>query len=203
MKQFFVFLFLIAFGLASCNNDKKSSANETEDKIQKEDADNEDEGIKDENTAEKDMEKRIEALKKLQPYTLEQLKTLLPQEMNGANRKNYNAHSALGYAVVQADYAKNDSNSMQISIYDCAGEAGAGFYTMNFWSKMNFQQETDNGYTKTIGFMDGRAVESYDKNSKQATLQFVSGDRLLIMMTGTNMTADELKTAAQKMSFKI
>lgn len=199
MKQFYCLLFAIASGLISCNNDNKLNNRSTDDSI----ANNQNLKNDSAGKAEEDMEKKIEALKKLQPYTLEKLKSLLPLEMNGIKRKNYTSHSALGYGVVQAEYAKDGNTSMQIGIYDCAGEAGAEYYNVNYLQRIKWQGETDGNQTKTIDFMGGKAAESFDKNSNLSTLNYVVNDRLLIMMTGKNMTSDELKTAAQKMSFKI
>ena len=68
---------------------------------------------------------------------------------------------------------------------------------------MSFQQESDNGYTKTIDFGGGKAVETYEKNNKECTLTYLANDRLLITVRGHNMTADELKAAAGKLNFKV
>lgn len=204
MKQ--IFVLLMAFSLIlvySCGNDNKVSAATTDENGNKTTTTVE---VKDAKEAENEMdnmEKRMEELKKLQPYTLDQMKDLLPASIDGVKRSNYNAHSALGYAVISADYNKNDSTSLQISIYDCAGEAGASWYALNYWSKMNFQQESDKGYTKTIDLNGAKAVETWNSEGNYSSLSFIANDRLLIMLTGRNMKADELKAEAQNMSFKL
>jgi hypothetical protein len=203
MNQFFSLLLLIACFATSCNSDNKVSATSTDEEGNKTTTTMEVSDPKEVANQVDDMEKRMEELKKLMPYNLEQLKVLLPQDLNGIKRKNFNAQNALGYAVIQGEYPKDDTTVLQVSIYDCAGEAGASWYGVNYWSKMNFQNETDDGYTKTIDFQGGKAVESYDNNSRQSTLSYVANDRLLITLTGKNMSPDELKAAAGKFNFKI
>jgi hypothetical protein len=150
-----------------------------------------------------EMNKKMEELKKLTPYTLEQLKALLPAELNGIKQSNYNSSTAMGYALISADYKKDDTTSLQVSVYDCAGEAGSAWYGMAYWSKMSFQQESSTEYTKTIDFMGGKAVENYNNENKRSTLTFAANDRLLIVFTGDNMKPDELKEAAQKLNLKV
>lgn len=150
-----------------------------------------------------EMNKKIEELKKLTPYTLDQLKALLPEELNGVKQTNYNSSTAMGYALISADYKKDDTTSLQVSVYDCAGEAGSAWYGMAYWSKMSFQQESSTEYTKTIDFMGGKAVENYNNKSKRSTLTFAANDRLLVELKGDNMKPDELKEAAQKLNLKV
>lgn len=150
-----------------------------------------------------EMNKKMEELKKLTPLSLDQLKGMLPAELNGIKQSNYEANSSLGYSIADAEYKKDDTTSLKVTIYDCAGEAGAGIYGLNYWTKMNVQQESSNGYTKTIDFMGGKAVEQYEKNNNSSTLTYSANDRLLVVLTGQNMSTDALKDAAQKLNLKI
>ncbi len=74
-----------------------------------------------------------------------------------------------------------------VAIYDCAGEAGAGRFAMTYWTKMNVQSESSDGYTKTMDFKGGKTVESYDKGSNQTTLTYVANARLMVVITGKNV----------------
>jgi hypothetical protein len=116
-------------------------------------------------------------------------------------QKNLDAHSALGFAQASCSY-KKDSIAVELNAYDCAGEIGANQYSLNYWTKLSVPEETENGYTKSVDFNGGKAVEMLDKASKEVALRFMAADRLLIMLTGKNITADQLKAHAQKMSFK-
>ena len=150
-----------------------------------------------------EMTKKTEELKKLKPLSLDQLKALLPETLAGIKRTNYNANSAAGYAVVEGDYQKDDTTNLKVMIYDCAGEAGAGMYTLTYWSAMNVQQESDKEYTKTVDFNGAKAVENYKKDQKESSLMYVANDRLLVALTGRNMDPSALKEAAQSLQLKL
>jgi hypothetical protein len=148
-------------------------------------------------------EKKIEELKKLTPLSLEQLKTLLPEELNDIKRTSYNASSTMGYAMVEGTYQKDDHTELKLVVYDCAGEAGSGFYALTYWGAMNFQQENDNEYTKTVDFKGGKAIENYRKADHHSSLTYLSNDRILVILTSENMDPGALKTAASNLAFKL
>ena len=147
-----------------------------------------------------EMTKKTEELKKLTPLTLDQLKALLPDELMGMKRSNFNANSSLGFAVADATYKAEEDKELKLTIWDCAGEAGAGFYTLTYWSQFNMQSENDDGYTKSISFNGGKAIESYRKGQNQHSLMYTSGDRLLVSLEGENVGLDAVKQAAQSLS---
>jgi hypothetical protein len=150
-----------------------------------------------------DMSKKMEDLKKLKPLTLDELKVLLPEEINGIKRSNFNANATMGFAMVEGGYHKNDSTEMQLVIYDCAGEAGSGIYGLNYWTRMSLQSENDNGYTKTVDFMDGKAVESFEKNDQKTTFTYLANDRLLVMISGKNIDREEVIQTAKDLKLKM
>src|SRR6476661_6283702 len=138
MKYLFLTAVIVVC-FAACNNGKSytattKNADGTETKTSVD--------VKSMSTTTDEMNKKIEELKKLTPYTLDQLKALLPAELNGMQQSNYNSSTAMGYALISADYKKDDTTSLQVSVYDCAGEAGSAWYGMAYWSKMSFQQES-------------------------------------------------------------
>lgn len=150
-----------------------------------------------------EMTKKMEELKKLTPLSLDQLKALLPEELNGMKRTNYNTHSMMGYAVAEAEYKSEDNKELKVVIYDCAGEAGAGMYSITYWGAMNFQQESETEYTKTIEFNGEKAIENYKKDANISTLTYVASDRLVAVLTGNNMDPSAVKDAAQKLNLKL
>jgi len=200
MKQFFTLLVITACFHYSCSNDNKASATTTEPAVSIDEA-----KVKEEDAlkkAKEEKEKKMEELKKMTPYSPDQLKSSLPKDMDGMKQRNLDAHSALGYAHAACEY-KKDSISLMITVNDCAGEVGATQYALNYWSKLNMPEETSAGYTKTIDFNGGKAVESFDKASNQISLAYMVNQRLLIMVTGKNINAEDLKAKAQKISFKL
>lgn len=199
MKQlqflFIIVLFLLA---TACNNNKKpgvyvtsedgktTTTFETNDMVKVAD----------------DFQKKTEELQKLSPYTLDQMKALLPDELAGAKRSKFSANSAMGAAYAEGDYTINDSTQLELKIFDCAGQAGAGIYSMQYLGMMNFQSESDEEYTKTIEFNGGKAVEHLNKSNNRSTLTYLAGDRLLVTLEGRNTGIDLLKKAAESLNLK-
>ena len=149
-----------------------------------------------------DLQKKTEELQKLPPYTLEQMKAFLPEELAGAKRAKFSANSAMGTAYAEADYTFNDSTEISLKLFDCAGQAGAGVYSMQYLGMMNFQSESDDEYTKTIDFNGGKAIEQGKKDGSRSTLTFLAADRLLVTLEGENTSADQLKKAEGNLNFK-
>jgi hypothetical protein len=148
------------------------------------------------------FQKKTEELQKLSPYTLDQVKALLPEELAGAKRSKFSANSAMGTAYAEGEYAINDSTEVELKIFDCAGQAGAGIYSMQYLGMMNFQSESDDEYTKTIEFKGSKAVEHLDKRNNRSTLTYLAGDRLLVTLEGRNTGIDLLKQAAGGLNLK-
>jgi len=151
-----------------------------------------------------EMQKKMEELKKLTPLTTDQLKALLPEELMGMKRSSFNANSMMGYASAEATYKnENDEKNIELNIFDCAGEAGAGIYSLSYWTKMSMQSESDNGYTKTVDFGGNKAVETYEKGGDRYELTYVASDRLLVTVKGEKVGLDAVKQVAQGLNLKV
>lgn len=150
-----------------------------------------------------EMNKKIEELKKLTPLTIAQIKDMLPEELLGIKRTNFNSTAAMGFATGDAEYKKDDTTTIHLSIWDCAGEAGSGFYAMNYWTKMSMESENENGYTKTVDFMGGKAMEDYKKYNDAYTLTFTSNDRLMVTIAGQHIPLSSLQDIAKSLNLKV
>jgi hypothetical protein len=184
--------------LLACNNNKKPGVTVTSEDGRTKTTINANELAQ----ASDDFQKKTEELQKLSPYTLDQMKAMLPEELAGTKRANFSANSAMGAAFAEADYKINDSTELELNIFDCAGQAGAGIYSMQYLGMMNFQSESDNEYTKSIEFKGGKAIEHLDKRSNRSTLTYVAGDRLLVTLEGKNTGVDMLKKIAGDLNLK-
>ena len=149
-----------------------------------------------------DITQKMEDLKKLTPLSLDQLKALLPEEVNGIKRSSYNANSTMGFSIAEAEYEKDENTDLKLVIYDCAGEAGAGIFGMAYWTKMNMQSESSDGYVKTVDFNGTKAVETYEKGANETALTYVVNDRLMVVITGRNMDNNALRQVAQNLNLK-
>lgn len=191
MKQFLL-MTLVSLVFIACSSDKKPAT------------ENKEATVKSMTSAPVDeREKKTEELKKAPQLTLEQMRLLLPQELDSAKEKNYLASTQFGYGLASAEYPKSKSRSIKVTLYDCAGESGSINYFENYWNHLNVQNQTENEFTKTIDFEGDKAVQTYKKDMNLSTLTFVIRGRLVIMMEGKNLSPEELESAAKKLHAKI
>ena len=204
MKRITYLLFASIIILVACNNKKTvSSADNTENK---ETGSVNDMVIKE--NLEKmaasgdDMQKKIESLQKLPPLSMEELKKILPDELFGVKKSNYSATTMAGIGQVTARYKLSDDSNIKISVFDCAGPMGVGMYSARFMTQYNFEQEDENGYTKSTTFEGYKAIEEYKKHNNEYQITYFAGERFMVTLEGENTTMDQLKTASQSISLK-
>ena len=147
--------------------------------------------------------KKLEELKKMPQLTLDQMRVLLPHELDSAKERNYAASTQFGYGLASIEYPKTKSRVIKVTLYDCAGELGSTNYFENYWNNLNVTKETEQEFTRTIDFMGGKAVENYKKDLNLSTLSFVIRDRLVIIIEGKNMKPEEIESVARQLHKKI
>ncbi len=195
MKKY-IAIFSAILILASCSSDKKQK-DEIQTAVNEKAAEGEPEPV----TISADKtEAKIDELKKLKPVSNESLKAILPEELNGLKRTGYNMVN-MGFAMGEAEYKVSDDSEIKVIIYDCVGEAGSAFYSMNYFTRLSMEQEDENGYTKSVDFLGNKAIEHFDKSSKNYTLTYVTAERFLVSLEGRNTSYDQLKSLAQSLDF--
>ena len=197
MKQFILSFMVVASVLSACNNNKKTVEATSDDGKTTVSAD-----VNQLQQVSEEMRKQSEELKNLPPLSLDELKALLPEQIMGAKRANFQATSATGTGLATAEYTINDSTELQVSIWDCGGPAGAGIYSTQYLAMFNFQSESDNEYTKTIDFKGQKAIEHCETNSNRCTLTYFTGKRFMVTLEGRNMHPEGLKQAANELNVK-
>lgn len=148
------------------------------------------------------MEKKKEELMKLTPLPADQLKAMLPETFMGAARTNDEVNSSNGANLATAEYPINDSITVTLSIYDCAGSAGSGIYNMQFMALAGFQQETEEEYTKSVEIAGNSGFEQCDKTTNDCRVSFFAADRYLVTLQGEKLGAPALKHAAAQLKLK-
>src|SRR5688572_13390939 len=113
--------------MLACNNDKKSGDVTVTSENGKSPATADASSM---NRAAEAQQKQAEELQKLSPYTLDQMKTLLPEELAGAKRSDISVTSSMGAPYAEGSYPINDSTEIAVKVFDCAGHAGSGIYNM-------------------------------------------------------------------------
>lgn len=146
---------------------------------------------------------KAEELKKLTPLSIDQVKALIPNELMGMQRSSFSANSAMGVSVGKGTYKGEGDKELNIEIIDCAGEMGASWYTMRYFSLWNFQQEDDNGYQKTIDFNGGKAIEKYSKSNDRYELTYFGNDRFIVNVDGEKVGLDAIKQVANNLTLKV
>ena len=152
--------------------------------------------------AAQDMEKQKEELSKLQPRSLDQLKAMIPESLMGANRTNLETNSSMGAGLARGEYELNDSTRITLNIYDCAGPAGSGIYSMQYLGLFNMQQENEEEYTKTFDFNGAKAFEQCEKATNDCSISYFSGGRFMVTLEGDHVGAEALKQAARGLNIK-
>ncbi|MEO5562595.1 MAG: hypothetical protein ABIR18_04150 [Chitinophagaceae bacterium] len=189
MKHLLTLIIATSFFLA-CNNKKVAPATET--------STNAEVSTKDISEA----QKKTEELQQLTPYTQDQMKALLPAALDDDTATILSASTNMGTGFVQAIYPLSDSTSVEINLFDCGGNAGAGIYNAQLVNQLDNQSANETEYTKAIDYNGGKAIEHFDKKSNNATLTYFTADRLLVIIEGTNTGIDEVKKIAGKLKFK-
>jgi hypothetical protein len=188
-----LYVALLSLFFVACNSDKKP-ADSTE---------NKNATVKSMAAPVDEKEKKTEELKKAPQLTLEQMRALLPNQLDSAKEKNYLASTQFGYGLASVEYPKTKSRGIKVTVYDCAGELGSANYFENYWDDLNVQKQTGQDFERTIDFEGDKAVETYKKDLNLSTLTFVVRGRLVIVMEGKNMKPEELESAAKKLHAKI
>lgn len=201
MRKLIPFLFALTILLMACNNKPKQNTAAKESNTTSTTTTTEETSMPGMPT--NDMTKIMEEMKKLPALSTDQLKAMLPETLMNMKRSNFSVNSGMGFGVAEASY-KNDDDSkrFRVQIFDCAGTAGAAYYSMMYWG-MNMEQEDENGYKKTTTFNGAKAIESYEKGSEQYGLLFPASNRLLVQVEGDNTGLDAVKQAAGSLNLKV
>lgn len=200
MKRFSLLLVGSTLLIAACNNNKpKNNTITIPSEDGKEAVTIDMNQMKD---AAENMEKMKDELGKLTPLSLEQLKALIPETLMGASRTSYDVNSSAGAGMATGDYQLNDSTEVKLSIYDCAGPGGAGIYSLQYMGLLNFQQENDEEYTKSVEINGLKGFEHCEKASNDCTITYFTGGRFLVSLEGDNVGAAALKEAASQLKIK-
>jgi len=196
MKKISLFLFAAVILFTACKS-KKSAEEKAAEDLNKNISNMAEEMMKKQD----DILKGREELEKLTPLTLDDLKKLIPETLLGAPRTEFNVSKAMGAGLATGEYSLNDSTRIKLNIYDCAGPAGAGIYGMQYLAMMNFEQESEDEYTKSISYGDGKAFEQCNKQTNDCTITWFAGGRYLVSLQADYIGPDALKKAGNELRF--
>lgn len=153
-------------------------------------------------TAVDERTSKKQALQKLTPNGLDEMQKIMPASIDEMKQSNFNFSMQWGYAYATADYNKTKALGITLTIYDCAGHEGSDYCMNNFYDRLLQPKQDSIEYVRIIDMMGGKAIESYNKQVDYATLTYMTGDRILIVMQGKKMKPEELKAIAKKLKLK-
>ena len=189
--------------MLSCSNNREKGKISIKDEKGKTTATFDVKSIEEIAKAAENSEDKVEELKKLTPLTSDQLKTMMPEELMGIKRTSVGASSISGASSGTALYKSEDGKELKLIIYDCAGEAGAGIYSLRYLTLWSIQYEDENGYQKTVDFNGQKAIENYVKAREEYSIAFLSNDRFLVTVEGDKTGLDMVKQAANSLNLKV
>lgn len=136
-----------------------------------------------------------EQLANLTPLGAEELKALLPSSLQGAEQENADFSSSTGAATVNAEFKINDSVKVQLTLVDCAGPAGSGFFATQWLDRINAGSGTAD--SKIIEFKGGKAIQESPADSQERSITWFGGNRYLLTLFGEKIEPGELKKIAE------
>ncbi len=146
--------------------------------------------------------------KVIEPVPAATLKALLPAELPGMTRTSASGErtQAMGVDVSSAEgqYGATDGSGADVTIrlMDTGNMSGSMRLSMNAWAMHQYSRETDTGYEKTTTIHGCRAMEKYDTENKEGSLQILVADRFIVDVEGYGVTMDALKQVVDKIDLK-
>lgn len=137
----------------------------------------------------------IKELQGMEPLTNEEMKTWLPESVNGMKRVGYKAGQAsyMKIASIEATYTNDDkTKTFKINIIDGAGEIGASATAgARMMLAMDMEEEDEYKTKRTLTRNNVRAMEEYKKKSNSTVIQLMQGKRFYLQVNAKNMEIDE------------
>lgn len=186
------------FMLISCKSDKKSDSEKTVNNLPN--------TIK-VATEMDEVKEEAADLSKISPMSNEDLKSWLPDEIDGLKRSKYSTGNAMmaDISSIEATFQNEDkSKELKLYIIDRAGEMGAAStmgLTMVF--SLDFNEETINSYKRTVTKNGINAVEEYFIPQNRTELQMLqNNDRFYVNLNAKGYNPEESWKIINQLSFK-
>lgn len=149
-----------------------------------------------------DVEKIQKELEAKTPLSNDEMKTLVPEELDGMKRRSFTVGSplAVGMNMAEATYAKEEQEAVSLSILDGAGETGAGIVSLALMSlSMDREEQTESGFSKTTKIGGNRATVKENKGEGwvESELTTVISNRYIITLSSRTLELKDLEKAFQ------
>lgn len=197
MKKLLIGLFVAGAFLSCKDNPVSNKVRETKRTVS-----NTSNAVKEMTRAQDDMKD----LSVLTPLTNDELKSWLPDHINGMKRISFKAGQAsmMNISSIEATYANEDkSKKFSINIIDGAGEIGSvATMGMRMALSQDFEEEDENEYRKTMTRKGEKVIEEYNSKNNRTNIKMMGDKRFYLEATGTNMDVNETWKAIDNLNFK-
>lgn len=152
------------------------------------------------NSSINDVSKNIDKLKAMTPLNNEELKAVLPEQIQGLKRTELSVgdNAMMQIASAEAKYSDGENKRIKLEVMDGAGETGSAMVSMLMIGlNVNKEKITETGFEKSTEINGSKAIVSENKNGDQVNskIQMVAKDRYLLTLSGTGFSYDELNKA--------
>lgn len=136
-----------------------------------------------------------------EPVNFRNLKELLPEELAGMSRTKHSGKTtgAMGFKISMAEASyKEDDQRLDVNIVD-AGGVGTALMGNAMWSKLEIDEESDDGFKRTIEIDGNKSYQECSNNNKRCQLAMMVADRFVLSLEGRNVDMDQLMKIAKGM----
>ncbi|MBD3384189.1 hypothetical protein GF407_04605 [candidate division KSB1 bacterium] len=159
-----------------------------------------------------DLSKSLEEMgekvvdKDVETVDYQKLKSFLPEDFAGMERTRATGEKtkAFGLTITKAEarYESDDRGSLKIEITDMGSLKGITAMASLPWLLSDFERESDSGYERTMTYKGQKGFEKYNYEQRQGEKQLVIQRRLVISISGYQVSEKILQKALEKIAVK-
>lgn len=140
----------------------------------------------------------------VQPVDFRKLKELMPEQLVDLKRTDVTGQKLnmgdVKLSQAHASYeggSEEEPSSVNVDVTDYGAQPDM-VEGMAYWKEMEMDQESDEGYQRTVKIGQWPALESYQNEGKSGSLHVFVADRFLVLIDISNLPAEQtLKIAEQ------
>jgi len=133
--------------------------------------------------------------KEVEIINFRELKKSLPSRIDGMDRKSSEGQTTgfggMKVSIAEAKY-QDDDRRLDLTITDTGG-LGAALMGMAFWSNLEMDKETEDGFERTTEIDGHKAYMKYDRRRNKSEIAVIYDDRFLAVAKGKGIDFDDLE----------
>ena len=133
--------------------------------------------------------------KEVEIINFRELKKRFPSSIDGMERKSSEGQTmgfgGMKVSVAEAEY-RDGNQRLDLTITDTGG-LGAALMGMAFWSNLEMDKETEDGFERTTEIDGHKAYMKYDRRREQSEIAVIFDNRFLAVAKGKGIDFDDLQ----------